>query len=163
MTALFDFSVRDLHGGMQDLAQYRDRVTLVVNTASRCFFASQFDSLEKLQRDYEDRGFTVLAFPCDQFGHQEPLDDAEIEEFCRHEAGVTFPVFSKIEVNGPGADPLYRWLTTQGGGLVGGRIAWNFTKFLVGRDGQVVRRYAPPIPPARIARRIEQTLPALAA
>lgn len=161
-TSLFDFSARDIHGTLRDLADFRGTVTLVVNTASRCHFRSQYEDLQVLQLAYGDRGFTVLGFPCEQFLNQEPGTDEEIEEFCRTSYDVTFPLFSKIEVNGRGAHPLFRWLAAQRGGIMGGRIAWNFTKFLVGADGQVIRRYAPPIPPLRIARRIEGALSAAA-
>ncbi|MGP9694706.1 glutathione peroxidase [Brachybacterium sp. AOP25-B2-12] len=157
-TSLYDFSARTITGVDQDLAAYRGTVTLVVNTASRCAFRRQYEDLQQLQLLYGDRGFTVLAFPCDQFLHQEPGTDAEIEELCRTSYDVTFPMFSKVDVNGPAAHPVFRWLRGEKGGIVGGRIAWNFTKFLVGPDGQVIRRYAPPIPPLRIARRIEQAL-----
>ncbi len=158
--SLFDFSARDIQGDRRDLADFRGKATLVVNTASRCHFRSQYEDLQVLQLAYGDRGFTVLGFPCDQFLSQEPGTEDEIEEFCRTSYDVTFPLFSKVEVNGRGAHPLFRWLAAQRAGIMGGRIAWNFTKFLVGADGQVIRRYAPPIPPLRIARRIERALPA---
>lgn len=162
-TSLFDFSARTITGLDQSLGDYRGRVTLVVNTASRCVFRRQYEDLQQLQLLYGERGFTVLGFPCDQFLRQEPGTDAEIDELCRTSYDVTFPLFSKVDVNGPTAHPVFRWLQGEKGGIVGGRIAWNFTKFLIGADGQVIRRYAPPIPPLRIARRIEQELTAIEA
>lgn len=157
--SLFDFSARRPDGSSQDLGAFRGMLTLVVNTASRCGFREQFADLQQLQEAYGDRGFTVLGFPCDQFLHQEPGTDEEVEEHCRSTWDLTFPLFAKVDVNGPTAHPLFDWLSSQRGGVLGGRIAWNFTKFLVGPDGQVIRRYAPPIPPLRIARRIEVELP----
>lgn len=157
-TSLFDFSASLPDGSIQDLGAYRGRLTLVVNTASRCGFREQFTDLEQLHRRYGDRGFTVLGFPCDQFRHQEPGEGLEVEELCRTQWDLSFPNFAKVDVNGSDAHPLFRWLATQRGGVLGGRIAWNFTKFLVGADGHVIRRYAPPIPPLRIARRIETEL-----
>lgn len=156
--SLFDLSARLPDGTVQDLEEFRGRLTLVVNTASRCGFREQFGGLEELHRTYGPRGFSVLAFPCDQFLHQEPGEDAEVAEHCRERWDLTFPIFAKVDVNGPDAHPVFRWLRGEGGGFMGGRIAWNFTKFLVGPDGHVIRRYAPPIPPARIARRIELEL-----
>lgn len=152
--SLYDLSARSISGADTDLGIYRGMVTLVVNTASRCAFRRQYEDLQELQLRFGDSGFTVLAFPCDQFLHQEPGTEQEIEEFCRTSYDVTFPLFSKVEVNGPGAHPVFQWLRAR----KGGRLAWNFTKFLIDADGQVVRRYAPPIPPLRIARRIEQEL-----
>lgn len=159
-TSLFDFSARLPSGDTQDLAAYRGRLTLVVNTASQCSFRDQFHGLQELQDEFGPRGLTVLAFPSDQFLHQEPGSDSEVEDYCRSRWDLTFPIFAKVRVNGRSAHPLYRWLADQRGGSMGGRIAWNFTKFLVGTDGQVIRRYAPPIPPLRIARRIEIELAA---
>lgn len=157
-SSLFDFRARGIDGQDVGLDRFRGRVTLVVNTASNCGFTPQYQGLQELQDRFEPFGFTVLGFPCDQFLHQEPGTDREIEEFCRTAYDVTFPMFSKVDVNGPTAHPLFAWLRGQKGGVMGGRIAWNFTKFLLGADGQVIRRYAPPIPPLRIARRIEQEL-----
>lgn len=156
---LHDFSARRIDGTMQDLADYAGQVVLVVNTASRCAFTPQYEALQRLQLAYGERGFTVLGFPCGQFLDQEPGSDDQIVEFCRTAYDVTFPLFSKIDVNGPDAHPLWAWLRSQKGGVMGGRISWNFTKFLIGADGEVIRRFAPPVPPLRIARRIEQELP----
>lgn len=158
---LYGFSARLPDGTVQHLAEYRGRLTLVVNTASRCGFREQFRGLEELHRTYGPRGFTVLAFPCDQFMHQEPGEDEEVEEHCRSRWDLTFPIFAKVDVNGPSSHPVFAWLRGEGSGFMGGRIAWNFTKFLVGADGHVIRRYAPPIPPSRIARRIEVELDSL--
>lgn len=158
--SLFDLTARSIDGREVALSQYRGQVCLVVNTASECGFTSQYDGLEKLYATYRDRGFTVLGFPCNQFRGQEPGTDEEIADFCSTTFQLTFPMFSKIDVNGPDAHPVFSWLTAQKGGVLGGRIAWNFTKFLVGRDGEVIRRFAPPIPPHRIARAIERALDA---
>ena len=141
------------------LAEYRGRVLLVVNTASQCGFTPQYGGLEALQRRYGPRGFTVLAFPCNQFGRQEPGDAAEIASFCTTKYDVTFPVFAKIAVNGAEADPLFRHLKQAAPGALGTEaIKWNFTKFLVGRDGRVIGRYAPTTEPAKIAADIEKAL-----
>lgn len=159
-TSLSDFDALSLDGRPVDLADYLGRVVLVVNTASQCGFTPQLEGLQELQDTYAERGFTVLGFPCDQFGHQEPGTEEEIGAFCQKNYGVTFPMFSKIEVNGDGAHPLYQWLRSQKGGLLGSKIKWNFTKFLVGKDGQVIDRYAPTTTPAKIAGEIEKALAA---
>ncbi|MBV7485994.1 glutathione peroxidase [Bordetella sp. BOR01] len=144
MSTIYDFSALDMNGDEQALDAYRGQVLLVVNVASQCGFTPQYAGLEALYRDYRAAGLTVLGFPCNQFGHQEPGDEAAIREFCTTQYGVTFPVYAKIEVNGPGAHPLYRWLKGEKPGVLGTEaIKWNFTKFLVGRDGQVIKRYAP--------------------
>ena len=141
------------------LAEYRGRVLLVVNTASQCGFTPQYGGLEALQRRYGPRGFTVLAFPCNQFGRQEPGDAAEIASFCTTKYDVTFPVFAKIAVNGAEADPLFRHLKQAAPGALGTEaIKWNFTKFLVGRDGRVVARYAPATAPEKLSAEIEKLL-----
>lgn len=158
MTTLHDFSATDIDGKDTDLSAYAGQVVLVVNTASKCGFTPQYTGLQQLQEKYADRGFTVLGFPCDQFGHQEPGDEAEIAQFCSLNYDVSFPMFSKIEVNGGGAHPLYQWLKSESGGLLGGRIKWNFTKFLVGRDGQVIDRYAPTTKPEKLTGDIEAAL-----
>jgi len=157
-TSLFDFTATSLDGEQVDLASYAGRVVLVVNTASQCGFTPQYKGLQKLSDDYGDEGLTVLGFPCDQFGHQEPGTDDEIGAFCEKNFGVTFPLFAKVEVNGDGAHPLFAWLRAQKGGLLGDRIKWNFTKFLVGRDGQVVSRYAPTTSPEKLGGDIEKAL-----
>jgi glutathione peroxidase len=150
-STLYDYSVRTIAGKLVSLAAYRDRVCLIVNVASECGFTPQYGGLEELYRRYRDRGFAVLGFPCNQFGHQEPGDEGAIQEFCRLNYSVTFPLFAKIDVNGRAADPLFRYLTSRRRGVLGTRaIKWNFTKFLVDRTGMVQRRYGPRRPPARL-------------
>ncbi|HET9618105.1 MAG TPA: glutathione peroxidase [Pseudolabrys sp.] len=159
MTAVQDFSARDLSGIDVPLAQFRGRVLLVVNTASRCGFTPQYAGLERLHEDLSPRGFEVLGFPCNQFGAQEPGEAAEIAQFCETTFGVRFPVFAKVEVNGPGAHPFFQWLKREAKGLLGSqRIKWNFTKFLIDRDGRVVRRFAPNATPESIRPDIERLL-----
>ena len=159
MTAVQDFSARDLSGIDVPLAQFRGRVLLVVNTASRCGFTPQYAGLERLHEDLSPRGFAVLGFPCNQFGAQEPGEAAEIAQFCETTFGVRFPVFAKVEVNGPGAHPFFQWLKREAKGLLGSqRIKWNFTKFLIDRDGRVVRRFAPNATPESIRPDIERLL-----
>jgi glutathione peroxidase len=157
---LADFHATTLDGKDQELAAYRGDVVLIVNTASECGFTPQYEGLQRLQDTYADRGFTVLGFPCDQFGHQEPGDEEQIAAFCQRNYGVSFPMFAKIDVNGKNAHPLYRWLKDEHGGVLGGRIKWNFTKFLVGRDGAVLNRYAPQTPPGELVDDIEEALAA---
>jgi glutathione peroxidase len=158
MTSLYDFSATSLAGSPVDLASYTDQVVMVVNTASRCAFTGQYAGLQQLQDEYADRGFTVLGFPCDQFMHEEPGNSDQIGEFCQRNYGVTFPMFEKIRVNGAKAHPLYAWLKSQRGGLLSGAIKWNFTKFLVGRDGQVIGRYPSTVTPAQLRGDIEAAL-----
>jgi glutathione peroxidase len=154
-----DFTAKLPNGDEIALSQKLGKVLLVVNTASKCGFTPQYDGLEALWRDYGDKGFEVLAFPCNQFGHQEPGSADEIESFCKVNFGVSFPLFAKIDVNGDDATPLYQWLKAEAPGIVGTKaIKWNFTKFLIDRDGKVVRRYAPTDKPASIARDIEKLL-----
>ena len=157
-TTLHDFTARAIDGADVDLAAYSGRVVLVVNTASQCGFTPQYAGLQELHDRFADHGFAVLGFPCDQFGGQEPGSDEEISGFCERNFGVSFPLFSKVEVNGPGAHPVFDYLRSQKGGLLGNRIKWNFTKFLVGRDGRVVERYAPTTKPEKIADDIERAL-----
>jgi glutathione peroxidase len=140
------------------LEVFRGRVLLIVNVASQCGFTPQYRGLQMLQARYHERGFDVLGFPCDQFGHQEPGSDLEIGAFCERNFGVTFPLFAKIEVNGPHAHPLYAFLKEQKGGLLGSAIKWNFTKFLVGREGQVLERVPPTTAPEKLAGPIEAAL-----
>ena len=159
MTAITDFTVKNADGTATSLEPYRGKVLLIVNTASKCGFTPQYDGLEALHRDYAERGFEVLAFPCNQFGGQEPGDAAEIANFCTLTYDVTFPVFAKIDVNGAGADPLFERLKSDAPGVLGSKaIKWNFTKFLVGRDGVVVDRYAPTTKPEDIRKDIEKLL-----
>jgi len=159
--SIYDFEVRQIDGEQVPLARFKGQVLLIVNTASHCGFTPQFGGLEDLYERYRERGFAVLGFPSNQFGNQDPGSNDEIGAFCQKNYGVSFPMMSKIEVNGPGADPLYRWLVKEKPGLLGSTaIKWNFTKFLVGRDGAVIRRYAPLDAPATIARDIEAALEA---
>ena len=158
MATIYDFTVRTIDGGSKSLADYRGEVLLVVNTATRCGFTPQLDGLESLQRAHHDRGFEVLGFPCNQFANQAPESDEKIHEQCRLSYGVDFPTFAKIDVNGKGADPLYTWLKAQKGGIIGSDIRWNFTKFLVNRDGRVVARFAPTTTPEKIESSIEELL-----
>lgn len=157
MPLLTDFSARAPDGSDVDLATYADRVVLVVNTASQCGYASQLPALQRVHDEYADRGFSVLGFPSDQF-KQEPLADEEMSGVCERNFGVSFPMFAKVAVNGRDAHPLYRWLRSEKKGMLGGRINWNFTKFLVDRQGRVVRRYGPTTEPEQISADIEQAL-----
>jgi glutathione peroxidase len=149
--SLYDVEVTSIDGTPQTLAPWRGQVLLIVNVASECGFTPQYAGLEALFRDHHDQGFAVLGFPCDQFGHQEPGTEGDIKSFCELNYGVTFPLFAKIDVNGAHAHPLYRQLKSAQKGLLGSEaIKWNFTKFLVGRDGTVLRRYAPKDTPEQI-------------
>jgi len=148
MASIYDFTARDIDGAERSMGEYRGKVLLIVNTASQCGFTYQYKGLEALHRKYADRGFVVLGFPSNQFGKQEPGDENEIKNFCSLTYDVTFPMFAKIDVNGPKADPLYEHLTrAKGGGLLGRKIKWNFTKFLIGRDGKVLKRFPPTAKP----------------
>ncbi|MBA4165117.1 MAG: glutathione peroxidase [Erythrobacter sp.] len=159
MTTVADFTVTTNRGEKLDLAAKLGKVLLVVNTASKCGFTPQYDGLEKIYRKYKDRGFEVLGFPCNQFGNQEPGDADEIDQFCKVNFGVSFPLMEKIDVNGDSASPLFDWMKGEAKGLLGSTsIKWNFTKFLIDRQGNVVRRYAPADRPERIARDIEKLL-----
>jgi glutathione peroxidase len=158
MTTLGDFTATAIDGTEADLAAYEGQVVLVVNTASQCGFTPQYEGLQQLQEAYADRGFTVLGFPCDQFGGQEPGTEDEIAAFCERSFGVGFPLFAKVDVNGDGAHPLFTWLRGEKSGVLGGRIKWNFTKFLLARDGTVVDRFAPTTKPERLAAHIERVL-----
>lgn len=159
MTAITDFTVKAADGSPVALDAWRGKVLLIVNTASKCGFTPQYEGLEALHRRYADRGFEVLGFPCNQFGAQEPGDAAEIASFCSLTYDVTFPVFAKIDVNGAGADPLFERLKADAPGVLGSKaIKWNFTKFLVDREGRTVNRYAPTTKPADIEKDIEALL-----
>jgi glutathione peroxidase len=159
MTSLYDFSVPDLYGREVPLRDFRNRVLLIVNTASHCGFTPQYAGLNDLHKELAPRGFSVLAFPCNQFGEQEPGDAATIERFCRTIYDIRFPIFGKIAVNGSQAHPLYRWLKSEARGFIGTKsIKWNFTKFLVDRDGQVVRRLGSIVKPNAIRPRIAKLL-----
>ena len=159
MTAITDIPVTAANGSETDLSAYQGKVLLIVNVASKCGFTPQYDGLEALQRKYADRGFTVVGFPCNQFGAQEPGNAEEIASFCKLTYDVSFPLMGKIEVNGPNAAPIYEHLKSEAPGLLGSEgIKWNFTKFLVDRYGKVVKRYAPQTKPADIQRDIEGLL-----
>jgi glutathione peroxidase len=159
MTSIYDFTAAQINGKPVDLKKFKGKVMLIVNTASACGFTPQFAGLEQLHQAYGPRGLVVLGFPCNQFGAQDPGNDGEIASFCQVNYGVTFPMMSKIDVNGPNADPLYQWLATEAPGLLGTKaIKWNFTKFLVGRDGSVRKRYAPTDTPESLASDIEAAL-----
>jgi glutathione peroxidase len=156
--SVYEYSAKLNSGKEKKLRDYKDKVLLVVNTASECGFTPQYKGLQELHARYKERGFEVLGFPCDQFGHQEPGSDAEIKSFCETNYGVEFPLFAKIEVNGDNAHPLYKFLKSEKGGLLGDAIKWNFTKFLIDKRGQVVERYAPTTTPDRIVSDIEREL-----
>ena len=159
MTTIADFTATLPNGENVSLADKAGKVLLVVNTASKCGFTPQYDGLEALWRKYRDRGFEVIAFPCNQFGGQEPGNAEEIESFCKVNFGVSFPLMAKIDVNGAAATPLYDWLKTEAPGVLGTkRIKWNFTKFLIGRDGEVIRRFAPTDKPEKLETVIEALL-----
>ena len=160
MTLLWDFTVKGASGAETSLDAYKGSVVLVVNTASKCGLAPQFEGLQALNDAYGDKGFTVLGFPCGQFAHQEFDEQEKTMEFCQVNYSVTFPMFAKIDVNGRGADPLYKWLKASKKDAIGSAIKWNFTKFLVGKDGTVIARYAPTHAPADIAADIEAALAA---
>jgi len=160
VAVLGDFKATALNGEERSLGEYAGDVVLVVNTASRCGFTPQYAGLEELFRSYHDRGLTVLGFPCNQFGAQEPGTEQEIGEFCQKNYGVTFPMFAKVDVNGADEHPLYTWLKSEQAGPRGQDIDWNFTKFLVGRDGALVARYGPSTEPAELAGDIEKALAA---
>jgi glutathione peroxidase len=151
--SLYDIDVTTIDGASQSMAEYRGKALLIVNVASQCGFTPQYTGLEALYLTYKDKGFAVLGFPCDQFGHQEPGTEAEIQSFCTLNYQLTFPLFAKVEVNGGNAHPLFRLLKSERRGLLGTEaIKWNFTKFLVGKDGTVLKRYAPTDTPEQITR-----------
>ena len=161
MSTLHDFQVQGIDGQPVDLKQYAGKVVLVVNTASACGFTPQFGGLQKLYQQYVDRGLVVIGFPCNQFGSQDPGSNDEIAQFCERNYGVDFPMMSKVDVNGAQAAPVWKWLTAEAPGLLGSKaVKWNFTKFLVGKDGQVIRRYAPQDAPAKLAKDVEAALAA---
>ncbi|OPH54722.1 glutathione peroxidase [Paenibacillus ferrarius] len=152
------FSARTNRGEEKSLADYKGQVLLIVNTATKCGLAPQFKGLQELHDTYKDQGFSVLGFPCNQFKDQEPGDDAQVEQTCQLNFGVNFPLFSKINVNGPDAHPLYRFLKQQASGLFGSGIKWNFTKFLVDQDGKVLKRFSPTTSPSKIEGQIRKLL-----
>lgn len=158
---VYDFEAHEIDGKNVALSAFKGKVLLIVNTASKCGFTPQFGGLEELHKSYEDKGLAVLGFPCNQFASQDPGTDSDIAAFCQLNYGVSFLMMGKIDVNGPAAHPLYKWLTAEAPGLLGSKaVKWNFTKFLVGKDGQVIKRYAPLDKPADMARDIETALAA---
>lgn len=158
MSTLTDFTARTLDGQDKALVDYAGQVVLVVNTASKCGFTPQYSGLQELHEAYSAQGLAVIGFPCNQFGGQEPGDAETIGSFCRTNFGVTFPMMEKVEVNGSNAHPVYAWLRSQKRGLLGGKIRWNFTKFLIGKDGLVISRYSPTTKPEKIKADIEKAL-----
>jgi len=159
MTSVYDFTCKTSKGESKKLKDYAGKVLLIVNTASKCGLTPQFEGLEELHEKYADKGLAILGFPCNQFGHQDPGSNTEILEFCQLKYDVKFPMFAKIEVNGAGTDPLYKYLKKEAPGLLGSEaIKWNFTKFLVDRDGNVVERFAPTDTPASIEKKIKALL-----
>ena len=159
--SIYDFEAKAINGKDIPLAAFKGKVMLIVNTASKCGFTPQFGGLEELHKTYAGKGLAVLGFPCNQFGSQDPGADGEIAEFCQVNYGVSFPMMGKIDVNGPNAHSLYKWLSAEAPGLLGSKsIKWNFTKFLVGKDGQVIKRYAPLDKPANLVKDVEAALAA---
>jgi glutathione peroxidase len=159
MSSAYEFSARDIDGDEHSLSEFKGKAMLVVNTASKCGFTPQYTGLEKLYKDYNDKGLVVLGFPCDQFGHQEPGDADEIKNFCSLNYDVSFPLFEKVEVNGGNAHPFWKWLKHEKPGLLGMEaIKWNFTKFLIDRNGNVVKRYAPTDTPEKIEKDLSSVL-----
>lgn len=148
--SIYDYTVKDMQGNDVSLSQYEGKVLLIVNTATGCGFTPQYDGLQDLYEKYQDKGFEILDFPCNQFANQAPGSDEEIASFCTGRFGITFPQFSKIDVNGENEAPLYTWLKAQKGGVLGSRIKWNFTKFLVDRNGNVIERLAPTVTPEKL-------------
>ncbi|MCH5229035.1 MAG: glutathione peroxidase [Muribaculaceae bacterium] len=155
---IYDFKVKNNKGEEVSLSEYKGKVLLIVNTATGCGFTPQYKGLEELYKKYKDKGLEILDFPCNQFGHQAPGSDQEIDSFCTLNYHTTFPRFKKIDVNGENAAPLYAWLKKEKGGIFGNAIKWNFTKFLVDRDGRVVERYSPTTPPSKIENKIQDLL-----
>ena len=153
-----NFKVKQADGSIDDLARYKGKVLLIVNTASKCGFTPQYEGLEKLYKEFSDKGLEILAFPCNQFGKQEPGNAEEIKNFCTLNYDVSFPLMGKVDVNGKAADPLWDYLKKQKTGLLGSKIKWNFTKFLVDRDGNVVARHGPAVKPEQLRSEIEGLL-----
>ena len=161
MNSIYDFTMKNIDGNDVNLGEFKGKVLLIVNVASKCGFTPQYTGLEELYQRFKDKGFEVLGFPCNQFASQDPGNNAQIADFCQRNYGVNFQMMSKIDVNGSGAHPLYQWLCAEAPGLLGSKaIKWNFTKFLLGRDGRVIKRYAPQDAPEKIAKDIEAALQA---
>ena len=159
VNTIYDFKAQSISGKEIGLSDFKGKVMLIVNTASKCGFTPQFGGLEALYKTYAGNGLVVVGFPCNQFGSQDPGADGEIAEFCQINYDVSFPMMGKVDVNGPAAHPLYKWLSAEAPGLLGSKsIKWNFTKFLVGKDGQVIKRYAPTDKPAALAKDVEAAL-----
>ncbi|HOZ72645.1 MAG TPA: glutathione peroxidase [Spirochaetales bacterium] len=160
MSDLYKLSAKANDGSEFRFSDYEGSALLIVNTASKCGFTPQYEGLEELYKRYADRGLVVLGFPCDQFAHQEPGDDAEIASFCRRNFGVTFPLMAKVDVNGEGAHPVFKYLCAKAPGAIGPAVKWNFTKFLVSRDGSTIKRYGPTVEPKKIEKDILKALDA---
>ena len=158
MSSIYDFSMKDTDGKMISLSDYKNKVLLIVNTATGCGFTPQYEGLQDLYEKYQEQGFEILDFPCNQFGGQAPGSDEEIVDFCQSRYGVTFKQFSKIDVNGENEAPLYTFLKDKQGGMLGNNIKWNFTKFLVNKDGKVVARFAPVDKPEKLETKIKELL-----
>ncbi len=158
MATIYQFIAKDIAGNMVEFSQFFGKVLLIVNTASFCAFTPQLEELQALHEAYKDKGLTIIAFPCNQFGGQDPHDTQEIAKFCQEEYGVDFLIMDKINVNGSQAHPIYDWLKAKSGGFFGDAIKWNFTKFLIGRDGYVIKRYAPITRPEKLIGDIEKAL-----
>ena len=158
MAKIYDFRAQSNKGVEVDFAQFEGKVLMIVNTASKCGFTPQYDGLEALYQKYKDQGLVIVGFPCDQFAHQEPGSDEQIAEFCRINHGVTFPLMKKVDVNGKDAHSIYKYLKSETKGLLGSSIKWNFTKFLINRDGTVIKRYAPTVTPAKMENDIKAML-----
>ncbi len=154
----YDYKVKSISGEEVSMSEYKGKVVLIVNTASKCGFTKQYEGLEELYEKYKDQGFVILGFPCNQFGAQEPGDNEEIKNFCTSTFSVTFPMMSKIDVNGDDADPLYKFLKKEKGGILGDEIKWNFTKFLIDREGNVVDRFASQKTPKALEKEVEKLL-----
>ncbi len=158
MSSFYNFKAKTITGSEESMSKYNGKVVLVVNTASNCGFTPQYKELQKLYENYKGKGLEILGFPCDQFAHQEPGGDEEIQQFCSRNFGVTFPLFSKVEVNGENAHPLYSYLRSEKPGVIGNSIKWNFTKFLIDKEGKPVKRFSPMTDPSKIAGDIEKLL-----
>lgn len=161
MNSIYDIDVKEIRGNLRSMADYRGKVLLIVNTASKCGFTPQFEGLERLYEKYKDRGLMILGFPCNQFLNQDPGNEQDIEQFCSLNYGVTFPMHAKVDVNGPQAHPLFQFLKKSAKGFLGSEaVKWNFTKFLVDSEGRVVQRFSPQTPPEQIEPHIEKLLSA---
>ena len=158
MSTIYNFTIEDAEGNIKSLAQYKGKVLLIVNTASQCGFTPQYKGLQALYEQWHEKGLEILAFPCNQFGGQEPEGNAFIQQFCQRNYNITFPVFAKIDVNGPQAHPLYKYLRSQKKNILGDNIPWNFTKFLVDQKGNVLQRYEPSFEPEKLGKEIERLL-----